>query len=52
MKWFEFCSSRRPDDVSPVIMLAGLKVGEDKRAVAIRTALRGIHGMARIDDAP
>jgi hypothetical protein len=33
-------------------MLAGLKNGEDKRAVAVRAALRGLYGLARIDDAP
>lgn len=52
MSWFEFWSKRRPDDLSPAIQLAGLKDDTDKRAVAVRAALRGLYGMARIDDAP
>jgi hypothetical protein len=52
--WFHVGSKQgpRPADIEPDAALKGLALDDDKRAVAVRAALRAIFGIARIDDAP
>lgn len=52
INWFGLWSQRPPDDLSPILQLAGLRDDTHKRAVAVRTALRGIAGLNHIDNAP
>ncbi|EZP71565.1 hypothetical protein BV96_02302 [Sphingomonas paucimobilis] len=51
-EWLKFWSKRRPDDVSPRIMLANLPGDDNKRLVALRSAMRAFPGVARIGDGP
>lgn len=50
--WFGFWAKNRPDDISPIIMLNQLQAPGDRRAIAVRAALRGIVGLVGIDTAP
>ncbi|TIV96592.1 MAG: hypothetical protein E5V85_17385 [Mesorhizobium sp.] len=49
-EWLKFWRKRRPDDVSPHIMLANLSGDANKRLVALRSAMRAFPGVARIGD--
>lgn len=51
-EWLEFWSKRRPDDVSPRIQLANLPGDENRRLVALRSAMRAFLGVALIGDGP
>lgn len=51
-KWLNFWSKRRPDDVSPRIMLANLPGDANKRLVALRSAMRAFPGVAGIGNGP
>lgn len=51
-EWLKFWSRRRPDDVSPRVLLAELPGDENKRIVALRSALRAFPGVAGIGAGP
>ena len=50
--WLSSRSTPAPEDKSPAIMLHELRTEADKRAVAVRTALRGFNGLREIEGAP
>ena len=51
-EWIRIRGKRRPDDVSPRILLANLSGDAEKRLVALRSAMRAFPGTADIGNGP